>query len=476
MSPTLQEIVSARRTRVQREGHTLDESVPTSRRYPVVPFATEPMLVCEVKRRSPSRGAIDAALDPAALARRYRDLGATGISVLTERDHFGGSLGDLMAVKEAAPDLPVLRKDFLLDREDIDIAFRAGADAILLLASVLTRRELSQMLAHAQRLGLAALVEVHDAAEVAKIRPLAPPLTGVNCRDLRTFTVDRTLPARLAPAIDWPTTRLFESGVSSAEDAALARSSGFAGVLVGEAVVRDLALVAAIASQLDRPVGGFWGAALAKSEIRRAQSRPLVKICGITRARDAEHSVRAGADMLGFIFADSPRRAGREVVADSRHLPVLKVGVVVDDPGEAGELLREGLLDALQLQGDEEPDACFDLAFPYYKAIAVADAGDLHRRGEYRCPRVLIDAAGGQYRGGSGVRLGDDILDAAAPESLWLAGGLSPENVAAVVARWRPELIDASSRLEAAPGEKDPAAVTRFFAGVAAANEVATHG
>ena len=132
----------------------------------------------------------------------------------------------------------MLRKDFLLDERDLEVSHRAGADAVLLLAACLSAAELGRLYRHTLALGMTPLVEVHDGADLAKARAVRPLLTGINSRDLTTFEVDTTLPARLRPAVDWPTTLLFESGIHCAEDAAFARSAGFDGVLVGEAVVR----------------------------------------------------------------------------------------------------------------------------------------------------------------------------------------------------------------------------------------------
>jgi indole-3-glycerol phosphate synthase/phosphoribosylanthranilate isomerase len=144
-------IVARRRARLAAEGHALGVEVPHERDTLLVPFLVPPGVICEVKRRSPSRGAIDQSLDPIALAGSYRSQGARSLSVLTEQDHFAGSLADLINIKRAYPDLAVLRKDFLVDCEDVEISYRAGADAVLLIASVLTADELTRLHARATR-------------------------------------------------------------------------------------------------------------------------------------------------------------------------------------------------------------------------------------------------------------------------------------------------------------------------------------
>ena len=469
----LNEIVAGRRRRVAAEGAELGEVVPDGRRQPLVPLAgAKPLLVCEIKRRSPSRGAIAPGLDAVGQARRYAAAGVRAVSVLTEPDHFGGALADLVAVKEACPHLSVLRKDFLLDERDLEVSHRAGADAVLLLAACLGADELGRLYRRSLALGMTPLVEVHDDADLAKARAVRPLLTGINSRDLTTFEVDITLPARLRPAVDWPTTLLFESGIHHAEDAAFARSAGFDGVLVGEAVVRRPELVAELHAVLSAPAPpgareGFWARVFAARHRLAGGGRPLIKVCGITNRADAELAVELGADLLGFILAPAPRRARPQAIRALTDLPVLKVGVVVNDVTDALPLLRDGCLDALQLHGDEAPDECYEIAFPYYKALRVGAPADLEAEPRYRCPRVLLDAYSPAARGGTGQRVAEDLLarraagDGARP--LWLAGGIGPDNVAEVIRGHAPELIDASTRFEAEPGRKDHGKLRAFF-------------
>lgn len=466
-------IVLRRRARVAREGPALGADVPAERRAPAAPFAAEPLVICEIKKRSPSRGAIDAGLDVVRQAGRYAAAGVRHVSVLTEPDHFGGSLDDLMRIKRRFPDLAVLRKDFLLDEQDVEVSHRAGADAVLLIAGMIGADRLGAMLRAAERLGMAALVEVHDAADVDQVRALRPPLVGVNARDLTTFATDLAHPLRLRPLVDWPARLVFESGIFFAEQALPARAAGFAGVLVGEGVVRRPELAAELTAAFGCAAPrDFWGRLYARSPLRsppgEAPSRPLVKVCGVTCRDDALRAVEAGADLIGFVLADSPRRAAPGVIARIGDVGALKVGVAVDDASAAAALLRGGHLDAVQLHGAEPPERCADSAYPYFKAVRVRAPADLDRIDAYRCPRVLIDAPA------AGRRIGAGLVDAAASRRpLWLAGGLDPGNVRAVIDRHAPELIDASSGLESAPGRKDPERLRAFFAAVGAACESA---
>ncbi len=472
-------------------------------------------LVCEIKRRSPSRGDIAEGLDPVTQSRRYTEAGAQAVSVLTEQDHFSGSLADLVAVRHAFPAVAVLRKDFLLTEEDLEIAWRAGADAVLLIAAILEPAELQRLHRAATERGLAALVEVHTLAELESIRALAPPLVGINARDLRTFTVDLLTPLALRARIDWPATVVFESGVFGADEARLARQGRFDSLLVGEAVVKEprripeiLAVMAGadgsrnpVAAESTTGTVPFWvhlarrrqsyRQSVGRGTTGRANTaRPLVKICGITSADDALRALELGADLLGLIYAPSPRQAPPGLAQELRRrippeIAVPLVGVVVEpaDPGETGtertELLQraqsdlaEGHLGALQLHGDAPPHLAPTFGWPWYKACRPADpARAVAAVAENRGPRMLIDAFHPDLAGGTGLPVSGEVVQAVIDElaarsqtGLWLAGGLAPDNVAAVVRRWNPELIDASSRLESAPGRKDPALLKAFFA------------
>ena len=461
-------IVARRRARVAREGPALGAAVPAERQAPAVPFAAGPLVICEIKKRSPSRGAIDAGLDVVRQAGRYAAAGIRHVSVLTEPDHFGGSLDDLTRIKRRFPDLAVLRKDFLLDERDVEVSHRAGADAVLLIAGMIDADRLASMLRAAERLGMAALVEVHDPADVDRMRAVRPPLVGINARDLTTFGTDLAHPLRLRPLIDWPARLVFESGIFFAEQASLARAAGFAGVLVGEGVVRRPELAGELAAAFRGATPpDFWGRLYARSPLRELAPRPLVKVCGVTCRDDALCAVEAGADLIGFILADSPRRAAPDMIARLGDVGALKVGVAVDDASTAAALRADGHLDAVQLHGAEPAARCADLAQPYFKAVRVRDRADLDRIDAYRCPRVLIDAPA------AGRRVGAELIDgAAARRPLWLAGGLDPGNVSAVIDRHAPELIDASSGLESAPGRKDPERLRAFFAAIRAARTV----
>jgi indole-3-glycerol phosphate synthase len=198
--------------------------------------AEQVKLIAEVKRASPSRGALASIPDPAELARQYAEGGAHAISVLTEQRRFQGSLADLEAVR-AAVDIPVLRKDFIADEYQIAEARAAGADIVLLIVAALDEATLRRLHAHILDWGMTPLVETHSFDEVRVAVDLGASLIGVNARDLTTFELDRDLFGRLAPIIPESAVRIAESAVLGVADVEHYRRAGADVVLVGEALV-----------------------------------------------------------------------------------------------------------------------------------------------------------------------------------------------------------------------------------------------
>jgi indole-3-glycerol phosphate synthase/phosphoribosylanthranilate isomerase len=460
------EIVEKRKKRIALEGHCLGIPIPQKREVPHVPFIpAEPFVICEIKRRSPSKGVIDENIDPAVQAGLYIAGGARNLSVLTEEACFGGSLADLEAVKKAHPEAAVLRKDFLVDEEDIDVSWRAGADAVLLIASVLGRDNLARLYKRALSLGMQALVEVYSPDDIEAVRELRPALAGINARNLETFVTDLLHPPVIKALIDWPCRTVFESGISGEAGARLAGELGFDGILVGEAAVRDPGVVPALRRGF---LGGrerqnpFWKEIALRRRPLEA-GRSLVKICGLTAPGDVRAAEDFGADILGFVFARSPRRAEPDFVAALPKSRALKVGVIVPEetegkaPKEVYALLRAGALDAIQIHGATEKGGPADPEFPAYEVVRPANAEEtLRLTRNRRIPRFLLDTYVPGMPGGTGRRLSPEILNAAAQAGpLWIAGGISPENVRDIVSRWKPELIDVSSGLEERPGKKD---------------------
>jgi indole-3-glycerol phosphate synthase len=193
-------------------------------------------VIAEIKRRSPSKGDLNAGLDPADLARSYERGGASCLSVLTDSDHFGGSVADLQLARGACG-LPVIRKDFTVSERDVIDARLMGADCVLLIAAALDRAELTGFHQLAVELGLDVLVEIHDEAELEHALDARASLIGVNQRDLVTFQVDHERAVRMAGVIPDDVVKVAESGVRGADDARRLQAAGYHAVLVGETLV-----------------------------------------------------------------------------------------------------------------------------------------------------------------------------------------------------------------------------------------------
>jgi indole-3-glycerol phosphate synthase len=212
----------------------------------------EVRLLAEIKRRSPSAGPIRPGASPEEVAADYAAGGAAALSVLTDREYFDGSLAALRAVRGTV-DLPLLRKDFTLDPLQLWEARAAGADAILLIVRILDDARLRELLGLAADLGLDSLVEVHDETELERALRAGASLVGVNNRDLRTFRTDLELTLRLAPAVPAGVTLVAESGIRTAEDVARLGAAGIDAVLVGESLMRQDDLGAAVRAIVGQP-------------------------------------------------------------------------------------------------------------------------------------------------------------------------------------------------------------------------------
>jgi len=367
--------------------------------------------IAEVKRRSPSAGDLRPDADPEELAAAFEAAGASAVSILVD-ERFAGTWDDLRAARAVAS-LPLLAKGFFSTRAHLETAKTSGADAVLLLLRDLDDAQVRELMGVAGELGLDTLVEAHDAWELARATALDAPVIGLNARDLGTFEIDR--PKQLGLVAVAPRERIVvaESGILNRAHGAAAELAGADAVLVGSALMRATDPAATLADLL---------------------RRPYVKVCGLTREEDVAVAAEAGADLAGFVLAESPRRAAAPLPVPET---MLSVGVFVGETEEAGTDLAQlyaqenghRARDGVLLRGDE--------VVAHVKDLPWLEEDDGHWKQAARAEgRVL------------------------------LAGSLGPENVRAAIEAVDPWCVDASRSLEASPGIKDHERV-RAFVGAA---------
>ena len=368
--------------------------------------------IAEFKRRSPSLGNIRADADPAVIAAAYEGAGAAAVSVLVD-ERFGGSWDDLRAARSVVR-LPLLAKGFFSTKEHLRTARESGADAALLLLRDLDDAQMDMLLRTADELDLETLVEAHDAEELDRALTLGAPVVGINARDLSTFAVDRRAQLDLVADSNKVSPRpivVAESGIHTRAQGAAAEVAGADAILVGSTLMQAPDPAAKLVELL---------------------RRPLVKVCGLTREEDVAVAAEAGADLAGFVLAPESPRAAREVLPVPESLLAVAVWVGKAEESEATlDQVHERVEGALR--GRE--------AVLLREGERVATVHDLPWEDED--PEHWARAAATEGR-------------------VVLAGRLAADNVGEAIRVVRPWAVDASSRLEIAPGIKDHAKVRAY--------------
>ncbi|KAI8851051.1 indole-3-glycerol phosphate synthase-domain-containing protein [Chytridium lagenaria] len=464
------------------------------------------VVMAEIKRASPSKGDIDLDAHAASQALEYAHGGASVISVLTEPTWFKGSIADMTAARNVVNSLPnrpaILRKDFVVDPYMIYEARLCGADTVLLIVAILPKEKLAHLLAVARSLDMEPLVEVANEEETATAVEVGAKVIGVNNRDLHTFTVDSNRTVGLASIIPKDTILVALSGITSRLDVDRYVSAGATGVLVGESLMRTedkrsfIRELRGLPPIVDKavPVG------------ERNGNGTLVKICGVTSAEDALAAAKAGASFLDIAKAKSIVEAVRGSVtsgvsgvissawyrgcepcvrwAVTNSTAPLFVGVFQNHRFEEINKIVEAVgLDLVQLHGDEDPALYAPIIrVPVIKAYHIFEGDSVQivesrvATGTNHLVAGLLDTgvkASGTNQGGTGTvfdwKLAEDLVkNSRIP--IWLAGGLTPENVGEAIKAVRPWCVDVSSGLEASKGVKDYAKIVAFMNAVKEVN------
>ncbi|KAL7513236.1 hypothetical protein ACHAXN_010330 [Cyclotella atomus] len=499
-------------------------------------------LAAEFKRASPSKGLIAANLDSAEQGVKYANAGAGVISVLTEERWFKGGLGDLRGIREATQksgaDRPaILRKDFVTTKYQILEAAANGADSILLIVAVLPLGLLKELIDYARNLGMEPLVEVHALCELDVALESGAKVIGVNNRNLHTMKLDLAQTEKVANAITDKGVKLGQdvilcalSGMSNAHDVDRYRNQKVQMCLIGESLMRAADPAEAIKGLCLHPDDY---ASQKRGGGAYTHGLKIVKICGLTNVEDALAACRAGANLLGVIFAEKSKRkvgvdGARQIVeavrkfgerSDRVSIEVesngtalsslvdksmaleqasrrpLVVGVFQNQPLEyVKQMVDECGLDMVQLHGQEGMEAANAKNFgvPALRVVDIESGGNGEQRKGSELAEdilskvtadplaILLDTSikGAKEGGGTGVTFDWSIAESL--QSLGLpviiAGGLTPDNVEEAVASVRPWGIDVAGGVEAGPGKKDLKKVEKFVSGARSAAVEANKG
>ncbi|WP_312686732.1 bifunctional indole-3-glycerol-phosphate synthase TrpC/phosphoribosylanthranilate isomerase TrpF [Kosakonia sp.] len=417
-----------------------NDVVPSSRRFYDALQGTRTAFILECKKASPSKGVIRDDFDPARIAGVYQHH-ASAISVLTDEKYFQGSFDFLPIVSSIAPQ-PILCKDFIIDAYQIYLARYYQADACLLMLSVLDDDQYRQLAAVAHSLKMGVLTEVSNEEELQRAIALEAKVVGINNRDLRDLSIDLNRTRELAPRLGAGVTVISESGINTY--AQVRELSHFAnGFLIGSAL-------------------------MAHEDLDAAVKRVLLgenKVCGLTRAEDAQAAHQAGAIYGGLIFVASSPRAVDEAQAQAvmQGAPLHYVGVFRNaDISDVAAKARSLSLSAVQLHGDED-QAYIDAlrtALPtktqIWKALSVGDR--LPQRHFQQVDKYVFDNG----QGGSGKQFDWTLLAGESLDNVLLAGGLSADNCVQA-AKAGCAGLDFNSGVESEPGIKDARKLASVF-------------
>lgn len=410
-------------------------------------------LIAEVKRASPSKGTFAPNIDPVELAQIYAANGATAISVLTEPHFFLGSFDYLASIKQAVH-APVLCKDFIIDEYQVFEARAWGADAILLICAILDQIQLQRLLKVAHDLNMHCLVEVHTSAEVQQAIAAGARIIGINSRDLKTFQIHPDLIRELRPLIPKDTVVVAESGIHTSADAQHLARYDVQAMLVGESLVTSQDIPAQIHTLL-----------------KGARENVQVKICGLRTTDQILTARDAGVDLLGMMFYKQSSRFIQPQVAkeilktfeDGQTSPET-VGIFVNEEANyINDIVEHVGLHFVQLHGDESPEFCTRIHRPVIKALRLNEKSEPHLIEKYSQTtwRILLDTPTDMW-GGSGKTHDWVLAQTIAQQTpIFLAGGLTPENVGEAIQQVHPWGVDVSSGVET-DGKKDIKKIRTF--------------
>lgn len=416
-------------------------------------------IIAEFKRKSPSLGWIHADADPERVTRAYSQGGASGVSILTDETFFGGHLSFITLCRKGIQ-CPILRKDFIIDEYQLYEAKSFGADAVLLIAAVLSVEEMKALARKAHELGLETLMEVHEETELEKLNEFID-IVGVNNRNLKTFQTDIAIAVRLSELLPKNVVRVAESGIRDVSTLCYLKRHGYDGFLMGEHFMRT-------------PDPGSSLRDFAHEAEQRMTRRLKLKVCGMRDEKNIEAVSALQPDYMGFIFYDrSPRYAGNLSPEVVHALPqsIDRVGVFVDASTEdVLAVARKYSLDSVQLHGLESPEQVCALkssGLKIIKAIRVSDADSISLAHAYDgIADVLLFDTHTSKMGGSGHHFDWKLLDSyKGVTPFLLSGGIGEDDLNQIKEIHDDRFlgVDVNSRFELEPGVKNTESLQSFF-------------
>ncbi|MFH1187814.1 MAG: bifunctional indole-3-glycerol-phosphate synthase TrpC/phosphoribosylanthranilate isomerase TrpF [bacterium] len=425
----------------------IDELKPSNRDFKKAISQKKISLIAELKKASPSSGIISKEFDINKIIKIYNKY-ANAISVLTDEHFFSGSLENLKKARTLSK-LPLLRKDFIIDEYQIYESRGAGADAILLIASILTIDQINNFIKIAKKYKMNALVEIHNINELKKIFKTEVEIIGINNRNLENFKTDLDITLGLAKYIPTNKVAVSESGISDYDDI-INFDKIINAILVGTSLLKSGNIERAIKNLLF----------------------PQVKICGIKKLEHAKIAAKAGADFLGFIFVEGrkryvdPKEAKIIIQKIRKNFPAIKiVGVFQNENlNKMNEIAFSLNLDFTQLHGNENSNYCQNVIRPVIKAINVENSKSqiIKTLNKYdkNIASFLLDA----FDGGRGKTFDWNLAkDLSKNYPIILSGGLNLKNVERAIKTVQPHVVDVSSGVEDKNGEKDGEKIKEFI-------------
>jgi indole-3-glycerol phosphate synthase/phosphoribosylanthranilate isomerase len=406
-------------------------------------------IIAEIKRKSPSEGLINSSFNFKSIASSYdKNIHVKALSILTDYEFFQGT-PDYLREARKLTSKPLLRKDFIIDEYQIYESRFYGADAILLIARILSKNQMHIFIETAKKYNMACLVEVHNEADIKKL-PVNTEIIGINNRDLDTLEINLNNTLKLA----LPIKKKFkdaiivsESGINDFKD--IKKIDGcVSAVLIGTSLLKS--------ENIGEKINSFFP--------------PKIKICGITNLEDAKNAVSFGADYLGFIFySDSPRYISCENAAHiissikKMNIHVKFVGVFVNEGIERiKEIKKKCSLDFIQLHGDEDLKFVKNLNESVIKVFRVKDSADVYKINNSSYEYILLDNFDKDLYGGTGNVFDWDILSGIKEKKIFLSGGINADNIKKAL-KSNIYSIDVSSGVEISPGKKDIDKLRKLF-------------